>query len=241
MTAPLLTLSVPLLDTSISIVRRFLRHQPIFGADRAHIHHKLLSRGFTTRRVVLLLYTVCGISAGASLLLTTLHPQYQNVVIILVCIVAAIGLHLLDYAEFRVAGKAVLEGSIRRLVAAQIDLETFERELAAAKDLEQCWDLIRSHYERFGFSHVSICLGGTKEDSRAKGRWHVQLDFSEYGYIRLYRSENSSKLGAAALLFVDCISRILPSRLDALLVAQVTESHFNEVNPIGPVTFMTQQ
>lgn len=46
MTAPLLALAVPLLDTTIAIVRRFLRHQPIFGADRGHVHHKLLDRGF---------------------------------------------------------------------------------------------------------------------------------------------------------------------------------------------------
>src|SRR5947208_12565007 len=44
MAAPLMALSIPLLDTALAIVRRFLRHQPIFGADRGHIHHKLLAR-----------------------------------------------------------------------------------------------------------------------------------------------------------------------------------------------------
>ena len=33
MTAPLIALSVPLLDTGLAIFRRFLRRQPIFGAD----------------------------------------------------------------------------------------------------------------------------------------------------------------------------------------------------------------
>ena len=57
MTAPLLALAIPLLDTTLAIARRFLRHQPIFGADRGHIHHRLLARGFTPRRVAL--YLLC--------------------------------------------------------------------------------------------------------------------------------------------------------------------------------------
>ena len=51
MTAPLIALAIPLLDTALAIARRFLRRQPVFGADRGHIHHRLLARGFTPRRV----------------------------------------------------------------------------------------------------------------------------------------------------------------------------------------------
>src|SRR5947208_10567281 len=49
MTAPVMALSVPLLDTGIAVVRRFLRRQPIFSADRNHLHHRLLDRGFSSR------------------------------------------------------------------------------------------------------------------------------------------------------------------------------------------------
>ena len=37
MTAPLMALSIPLLDTALAVVRRFLRHQPIFkGGSQSH-------------------------------------------------------------------------------------------------------------------------------------------------------------------------------------------------------------
>src|SRR5437764_1589081 len=49
MTAPLMALSIPLLDTTIAIIRRFVRQQPIFSGDRDHIHHRLLDRGLTPR------------------------------------------------------------------------------------------------------------------------------------------------------------------------------------------------
>ncbi|HEV7704229.1 MAG TPA: MraY family glycosyltransferase, partial [Gemmatimonadaceae bacterium] len=40
---PLFALAVPLLDVSVSILRRWLRGVPIFSPDARHIHHRLLA------------------------------------------------------------------------------------------------------------------------------------------------------------------------------------------------------
>ncbi len=56
MTAPIMALSLPLFDVTLAIARRFLRTQSIFSADRGHIHHRLLDRGISPRKAVLLLY-----------------------------------------------------------------------------------------------------------------------------------------------------------------------------------------
>jgi hypothetical protein len=40
---------------ALSIVRRILREQPIFAADREHIQHRLPDRGPAPRRVALVL------------------------------------------------------------------------------------------------------------------------------------------------------------------------------------------
>ena len=39
---PLLTLAVPLLDTSLSVLRRLRQRSNVMVADREHIHHRLL-------------------------------------------------------------------------------------------------------------------------------------------------------------------------------------------------------
>ncbi len=60
---PLVVLAVPLLDTALSPVRRFLQGRPAFGADREHVHHRLVAMGLSEPRVVLLTYAVtaaCG-------------------------------------------------------------------------------------------------------------------------------------------------------------------------------------
>lgn len=55
---PIVALGVPIIDTMLAIVRRFLERRPIFSPDRGHIHHRLLDMGITHRRAVLIIYGV---------------------------------------------------------------------------------------------------------------------------------------------------------------------------------------
>lgn len=53
---PLLALAVPILDTTLSIVRRMRLRTPIFSADRLHMHHRLLDSEGSPRAAVLQFY-----------------------------------------------------------------------------------------------------------------------------------------------------------------------------------------
>ena len=55
---PLAALGVPIADTISSIVRRTWRGQMFYQADKEHVHHLLLSLGFSHRGAVLFLYGV---------------------------------------------------------------------------------------------------------------------------------------------------------------------------------------
>ncbi len=79
MTAPLMALALPLLDTMVAIARRFIGGQGIFTADASHIHHRLLSRGLSPRKVALLLYFACGVAATLSLLASFTDGQYNSI------------------------------------------------------------------------------------------------------------------------------------------------------------------
>ncbi len=61
--APVLVLALPIFDTSFAIIRRIIKEKSIkavFKADRGHLHHKLIDRGYTQKQSVFILY---GISA----------------------------------------------------------------------------------------------------------------------------------------------------------------------------------
>ncbi len=62
---PLLIVGVPIFDTASAIVRRLLHRRPIQEADRGHIHHRLLGRGFNQTQTVLIIYVWCAALAVA--------------------------------------------------------------------------------------------------------------------------------------------------------------------------------
>lgn len=159
MTAPLLVLAVPLADAGLAIVRRFLRQQPIFGADRGHIHHRLLAQGLKPRRVVLLLYAAAGVCAWLSLAVGLLHENFTEPILFLFLIGTVLGVSFLKYAEFGTARRMVLEGAFRRLLNARISLEAVEKGLQAADSVEECWAQMVLAYREFGFTSLELRVG----------------------------------------------------------------------------------
>jgi UDP-GlcNAc:undecaprenyl-phosphate/decaprenyl-phosphate GlcNAc-1-phosphate transferase len=97
---PLMSFALPLTDTAVSVVRRFLSGHKLFGADKEHIHHKLLELGLSHRQAVWVLYSVGGSFAVLSLFL--LKPS--NLLLIPAGCVVVMGLFLgvrkLGYHEF---------------------------------------------------------------------------------------------------------------------------------------------
>lgn len=67
---PMLTLAVPIFDTSLAMLRRALRHESIMKADKGHLHHHLMAAGFGQRRSVLIMYGIVGIMGEVAVLLS---------------------------------------------------------------------------------------------------------------------------------------------------------------------------
>lgn len=57
--APIIVLALPIFDTLWAIVRRIIKTKSIkgvFKADRGHLHHRLMAKGYTQKQSVLILY-----------------------------------------------------------------------------------------------------------------------------------------------------------------------------------------
>jgi len=72
---PLLVLAVPLLDTSFVVARRIKHGQPIYAADRQHLHHRFENIGFSQRRAVVYFYGWCLTLALAALATRFVPPR----------------------------------------------------------------------------------------------------------------------------------------------------------------------
>jgi UDP-GlcNAc:undecaprenyl-phosphate GlcNAc-1-phosphate transferase len=224
-TAPLMALSIPLLDVALAIVRRFLRRQPIFAADRGHIHHRLLDRGFTPRRVVLMLYGLCGLAAAFSLLQGVMH-SFSGSLILLFGVFVLLGVQYLGYAEFDLAGRLLFGGDFQRSVSAQLELRKFRAALVAAGTPAGCWEVVREACGKFGFEQVRLCLAGEISEHSADGSetpgWTVRVPLTNGDYAVLVRPFASPLLPMVVAPFVDCLRETLVEKFPEILPSEAT-------------------
>lgn len=57
--APILVLALPIFDTIFAIIRRIVKgksFKAVFQADKGHLHHRLMKRGFSQKQAVAILY-----------------------------------------------------------------------------------------------------------------------------------------------------------------------------------------
>ena len=194
MVAPLMAVSIPLLDASLAIVRRFLRHQPIFGADRGHIHHRLLDRGLTPKRVTLLIYGICGIAAAFSLVQSAAQNRFGGLIVVLFCAAAWIGIQHLGYVEFGMARQVFMKGTLRLLIDGQTRLDLLERSLLGARNLEECWSVIVKASHDFGFRHVQLRVRDSSINEISRDLpfnepcWRIVIPIVNSQYIYLHRA-----------------------------------------------------
>ncbi|HEL0606822.1 undecaprenyl/decaprenyl-phosphate alpha-N-acetylglucosaminyl 1-phosphate transferase [Streptococcus equi subsp. zooepidemicus] len=66
---PVIILGVPIMDTIVAIIRRSLSGKKFYEPDKMHLHHRLLSMGFTHRGAVLVVYGIAMLFSLISLLL----------------------------------------------------------------------------------------------------------------------------------------------------------------------------
>lgn len=69
---PILVLGIPIFDTLFAIIRRYINNQPIFKADKEHLHHRLLEIGLSHRQTVLAIYGVNLVLGASAVWLTSM-------------------------------------------------------------------------------------------------------------------------------------------------------------------------
>jgi UDP-GlcNAc:undecaprenyl-phosphate/decaprenyl-phosphate GlcNAc-1-phosphate transferase len=211
MTAPLMALSIPLLDMAVAIARRFLRRQPLFEGDQNHIHHRLLNRGFTPRKVALVLYACA--AAGAVCSLVVMNRNWSGLIILAFCMTTWIGVQHLGYVEFGVAGRLFIDGAFRRLLNSHISIENLEESLAAASTPEDCWNVLRLGCRESGFHRIEVHLAGQKFGECAEIQpfesWKVTVPISGSSYIELHRGFGPAQQHQVVASFVDVLRRVL--------------------------------
>jgi UDP-GlcNAc:undecaprenyl-phosphate GlcNAc-1-phosphate transferase len=164
---PIVALGVPIADTMLAMIRRIVRHRPMFSADRAHIHHKLLDLGLSQKQAVLILYAVSILLGGVALLLTVASSLQSAILLGTMGVLAFAGVRKLGYGRLGHGAASPEDIDIRR----QLD------RLAAAADEERLWSELKATAQAYGCAAIRLTLLCQAEsDSISIQRTHGDWD-----------------------------------------------------------------
>ena len=156
---PVVSFGLPILETTLSILRRFISGRPVFTADREHIHHKLLQRGLSHRQVVIVLYAVSALFAMLSLFL--LWPTGSTFGLVLAVIGTGIwlGVQHLGYLEFgelrRVAQRTIEQ---RQIFINNLAIRRATEELKVTRDYDQLCRILVAAFSANDFDGFDLKL-----------------------------------------------------------------------------------
>ena len=159
---PLIAFGVPVADTGISIIRRLIGGRPLFQGDREHIHHMLLARGWSQRRVVLALYGACALFGLSALFLVNDSGMQRTGLVLLVIgavIVLAVGrlrYHEVDEVK---AGMRRNFAERRLRVANNVRVRRASRAMSKATTLNEIFNATQDLLELGEFVYATMQLG----------------------------------------------------------------------------------
>jgi len=91
--ASVVVFGLPILDTTVAVLRRLLNHRPLFVSDRGHIYDQMIDRGIPLKRTVVICYGLATLYALIGLglsLRTKIRARYALIAYVLVFVVSGV-------------------------------------------------------------------------------------------------------------------------------------------------------
>ena len=174
---PLIALGVPIFDTILSPLRRFILGKRIFQADREHIHHRMLQLGFSTRKVVLIVYSITCVFCLFALLLVNYRSELAGLALIVLAAGSVVFTRKLGYLAYIDAGK------IYDWVKDMSDVSGISRQrriflnlkvnMDRSRNIDELWENICKTLEILQFDRVELHVNSSGKD---EGRVSASID-----------------------------------------------------------------
>jgi hypothetical protein len=124
----------------------------------------------------------------------------------------------LGYTEFATAGRLFLQGGFRRIIDSETRLVEFEKALARATDLEECWTRIRSGSREFGFQGVRMNFEGLVFEDLPRGDskhlWELRIPLTEGRHVNFFRNIDSETNSIVLSAFVTAVEHGLRASIE---------------------------
>lgn len=157
---PVIALGLPIIDTSLAIIRRWARGLPLSATDREHIHHKLQALGMGHRAAALVMYGACVVLALFALLLTSANSTGAAWLLVGLGVAMTAAVRVLGVHELKMAKKRAcdlyrnMKVRNKRRVAAHVTSGRMEH----VDDVDALWRLLLEGAESIELDELVLNL-----------------------------------------------------------------------------------
>ncbi|HYJ88705.1 MAG TPA: MraY family glycosyltransferase [Pyrinomonadaceae bacterium] len=161
---PILAFGVPVVDTVVTIARRFVSRKPVFQGDNEHIHHMLIARGWSQQRAVLILYAACAAFGLTAILFSGTSSRLIGFGLFVLAVITILALGHLRYHEVDElrAGFKRTVGDRRNRIANNLRVRRASVAFSKAADLNELFDAMKVMLESEEFAYAHLELGQPK-------------------------------------------------------------------------------
>lgn len=195
---PLLALGIPILDTLIAPVRRFLCGRKMFYPDKGHIHHRLLQMGFSTHKSVWIIYLLTMSLCLFSLFLVNIRNQ----LVALCLVVFGIGC-IAFFQSFRKINCSAFSLFLENLEnlpppfiktkSNEIIFEQIHKDIANSKDLDELWSGMTYYLKelRFDEAECRLKINSNGDSEHKKNKTNLEcLQCDSNNHFKLHWTRN---------------------------------------------------
>lgn len=204
---PLVAFGLPVLETFLSVVRRFISGKPLFRPDREHIHHKLLERGLSQRQAVIILYGVSALCGLLSLVLLRDDIGAIALVVFIVSLGIWLGVKRLGYYEFAELGRMAHQAiNQKRIIARNLSVRRACDRMLSASSLTEIRRTLQEAIEASDFDGFRLRVNRYKSDQSAAQGQRIEEQYFTWSRTAPDQTESRdttervASLPAAALM-----------------------------------------
>ena len=243
--APTAIFAIPLLDTSMAILRRKLTGQSFCVADRGHLHHCLVRKGISNRRTVVYIGALCAITS-----LAALAGEYQRDERLALIGTAAVVLMLITTRYFGHVESALLTNNLRRTVRGLFPLGRITQGSKATPQTDltngRHWQALLDIGDRFQLDSVRLTIEGAspreqyhafpsdRRPHRSQNSWSVEVPLvagsRSLGRVQLRGPRRKNSMEAQLSQLMAVVHEVIASiEADSSYATNVTPSFSTEL------------
>lgn len=185
--APIAVLILPMLDTTAAVVRRKLTGRGLASTDRGHLHHKMLDRGLTVPRVLLVVAVLALVAAGGALASTAWNNDLFALVAATGVAVALLACRLFGNAELGLIRSRV-SALVRGLFAGVHDARGswgLAVRLQGTADWDRVWADLVGAARRLRLHSLCLDVNAPAFHENYHARWSAPVAVPDDSFLRL--------------------------------------------------------